>query len=322
MLGGGSSYEAGEIINLPYANLRQRLSDGGVVVLDGGAGTELERRGVSMNPEAWCGVAALESSETLQAIHEDYIAVGADVITANTYATSRLLLEPAGYGDRVTEINTATIRAAQRARESSGKPDVIIAGSLSHRGAAIAGTAKPDPTRAPSATQMGAAFKELANILRDEGCDLILLEMMYYPERMEPAFTAACETELPVWAGFSARRAPNQHVYGFAPERDIPIDQIFGLLNGFDVAAAGLMHTEASVIADALEILSEHHDGPYLAYPDSGYFKSPSWQFESVMPPDELHFFASQWIDSGVQIVGGCCGLSPDHISALKPLKH
>ena len=318
----GCSFYAGEIIDLSYEILRRRLGNNGIVILDGGTGTELEKRGVSMDPEAWCGIAALESGETLQAVHEDYIAVGADVITANTYATSRLLLEPAGYGHRVAEINSATIKAACRAREASGKSDVMIAGSLSHRGAAIAGTAKPDPTRAPSIHQMEDAFRELANILQDEGCDLILLEMMYYPERMKPAFTAACETKLPVWAGFSARRGPNDHLYGFAPECDIPIDEIFGVLRDFDVAAAGVMHTEASVIADTLEFLSKHHAGPYIAYPDSGYFKSPSWQFKSVMPPHELHSFASQWIDGGVQIVGGCCGLSPDHISALEPLKH
>jgi len=313
--------QSGEIIDLSYANLSRRLRNNGIVILDGGTGTELERNGVSMDPEAWCGVAALESSEKLQAIHENYITVGADVITANTYATSRLLLEPAGYGDQVKEINNATIKAARRARESCGRPDVIIAGSLSHRGAAIAGTAKPDPSRAPSISQMTNAFSELAGILRDEGCDLILLEMMYYPERMKPAFTAACEAGLPVWAGFSARRGPDHHIYGFAPERDIPIDDIFDILRGFDVAATGVMHTDASIIGNAVDVLSAHHEGPYLAYPDSGYFKSPNWQFESVMPPQELHSFASQWIDGGVQIIGGCCGLSPDHIGALETLK-
>ncbi len=68
------------------ADLERRLGDGGIAIFDGGTGTELERRGVPMDAEAWCGPATLEHLATLEAIHRDYIAAGADIITANTYA--------------------------------------------------------------------------------------------------------------------------------------------------------------------------------------------------------------------------------------------
>ncbi len=58
-----------------------------------------------------------------------------------------------------------------------------------------------------------------------------------------------------------------------------------------------------------------------MAYPDSGYFKMPHWQFENVIAPQAFLDYARQWIDQGAQIVGGCCGLSPEHIAALRPLK-
>jgi methionine synthase I (cobalamin-dependent) len=168
---------------------------------------------------------------------------------------------------------------------------------------------------------MADAFGELAQLLAGEGCDLIILEMMFYPERMGPAFAAAIATGLPVWAGFSARRGTDGQVLSFAPEPDIPFAEIVAVLKDHDVAAAGIMHTGADVIGDALDILNAEFSRPLMAYPDSGYFKSPSWQFEEVMPPGELHRFAAQWIDQGVQIVGGCCGLSPEHIAALAPFK-
>lgn len=83
----------------------------------------------------------------------------------------------------------------------------------------VAGSAQPDTARSPSAAAMAGAYTELAGFLCDSGCDLILLEMMYYPERIGPAFEAALATGLPVWAGFSARRAEDgQLLSGLSPE--------------------------------------------------------------------------------------------------------
>jgi homocysteine S-methyltransferase len=298
------------------------LRRGGIVILDGGTGTELQRRGVAMDPEAWCGPATLENAGVLEAIHRDYIAAGADIVTANTYASSRLMLGPAGFGDRFEEINRTAIGAAQRAREASGRDDVLVAGSLSHMCPFISGTDRPDLARAPSEAEMADAFGELAVLLRDEGCDLVLLEMMFYPERIGAAFNAATETGLPVWAGFSARCGEDGQVLSFAPERDIPFEDMTQVLNDFDVAAAGVMHTSSNVVGDAIAILRGAFTGPLMAYPDSGYFKMPQWQFEDVIPPEELLGFATEWVENGVQIVGGCCGLSPEHIAVLGPLKN
>jgi homocysteine S-methyltransferase len=306
---------------MSYAETERRLRSGGIVILDGGTGTELERRGVPMDPEAWCGPATLDNANILEGIHRDYIAAGADIITANTYASSRLMLGPAGFTDRFEEINRTAIAAAHRAREASGRDDVLVAGSLSHMCPIVSGTAQPDLARATSEAEMADAFGELAMLLRDEGCDLILLEMMFYPERIGPAFTAATETGLPVWAGFSARRGEDGQVLSFAPEREIPFEDIVQVLKDFDVAAAGVMHTPSNVIGDAIAVLRGAFTGPLMAYPDSGYFKMPHWQFEDVIPPAEFLRFATEWVENGVQIVGGCCGLSPEHIAALRPLK-
>ena len=306
---------------MSYADTERRLRSGGIVILDGGTGTELQRRGVAMDPEAWCGPATLKNADVLERIHRDYIAAGADVITANTFASSRLMLGPAGFAERLEEINRTAIGAAHRAREASGRVDVLVAGSLSHMCPVVGGTARSDLARAPSEAEMADAFGELAGLLRDEGCDLILLEMMYHPERMGAAFKAATETGLPVWAGFSVRRGADGRVLGFAPERETPFEDIVQVLNDFSVQAAGIMHNPANVIGDAIAILRGAFTGPLMAYPDSGYFEMPHWRFEDVIPPDELMRFAAKWVEGGVQIVGGCCGLSPDHIAALGPLK-
>jgi S-methylmethionine-dependent homocysteine/selenocysteine methylase len=306
---------------MAYTKLENRLKEGGVVILDGGTGTELERQGVPMDPEAWCGAAALENVSVLEEIHRDYIAAGADVITANTYASSRLILEEAGLADRFEEINRAAVGAALKARDTSGQEDVLVAGSISHRGAIRIGSAAPELSRKPSRAALIDALGELADLLKAAGCDLIILEMMYDPEKMNAAFSAAASTGLPVWAGFSVRRGVDGSILAFAPDRDIPFEDLLSVLEDYPVAAAGIMHSQANVTADALAILHRAFDGPLLAYPDSGYFKSPHWVFDEVMPPDALRRFAQEWFDQGLQIVGGCCGLTPAHIEALRGFK-
>ena len=301
-----------------YESLENRLHEGDIVLLDGGTGSELQKRGAAMDAEAWCGPATLKNLSILEGIHRDYIAAGADIITANTYASSRLMLEPAGYADRYEEINRAAVAAAHRAREASGRHDVLVAGSLSQMCPMTADTDRPDLEREPPAEVMRDAFQDLAFLLRDAGCDLILLEMMYYPQRIPLVFEAARATGLPVWAGFSVRRDSTGNVVSFAPERSIPVSDLLAILDEVDVQAAGIMHSPADVIGEAMAILRRRYDGPLMAYPDSGYFRMPQWQFENIIEPETLVEFARTWVDDGVQILGGCCGLSPKHIACLR----
>jgi homocysteine S-methyltransferase len=77
-----------------YSKIRERLNQNELVILDGGVGTELQKRGIEMD-ESWCGTAS-RNTEILKQVHLDYIKAGAQVITTNTYASSRLLLDAAG----------------------------------------------------------------------------------------------------------------------------------------------------------------------------------------------------------------------------------
>lgn len=305
---------------MSYAITEQRLKSGGIVILDGGTGTELERRGAKMDRDAWCGPATLTNLDILTGVHRDYIAAGADIITTNTYASSRLMLEPAGFADRFLEINRAAVAAAHTARAESGRPDALVAGSLSHMCPQVPNTTQTDLSRLPPASVIAAGIEEMAMLLKDEGCDLLLLEMMYDPDRMKFAFEAAKKTGLPVWAGFSARRGEDGRVLAMK-DSDTPFEELLTILADYDVQAAGVMHSESNVTGDALTLLRDVFDGPLTAYPDSGYFTMPNWKFENIIPPAELYRYATGWIEQGVQVLGGCCGLSVDHIAALAPLK-
>ena len=119
----------------------------------------------------------------------------------------------------------------------------------------VEGTDRSDVDRLPSAGEIADAFQRLASLHKDEGCDLIILEMMYHPDRMAPAFEAALGTGLPVWAGFSAKRGVDGRPLSFTRERDIPFEDVVSVLSDYDVAAAGIMHTDANTITDALPVL-------------------------------------------------------------------
>ena len=302
---------------MAYQQLKQRLDDGEIIVLDGATGTELQRRGVSMDPAAWSGAATLDNDQLLTEIHADYIRAGSDVVTANTYASSRLMLTPAGLGDQVVEINERAVEAALRAREQTATTAVVaVAGSLSHMVPVSSGTAVVDASSVPSDQQMSDAFHELAGILKDSGVDHIMLEMMYNPVRTKLALDAALATGLPVWFGMSARRAGDGRVISYDLLDDHPLTAIAGLIPASGVDAAGLMHTGSEMIADALALVRPYFDGPLLAYPDSGYFEMPDWRFVDTIDPARLQQFFGEWIREGVRLIGGCCGLTIEHVEA------
>ena len=302
---------------MAYTQLKQRIDDGEIIVLDGATGTELQRRGVTMDPAAWCGPATLHNDQLLTEIHADYIRAGSDVVTANTYASNRLMLGPAGFGDRVAEINQRAVEAALRARELTGTTaTVAVAGSLSHMVPVAAGTAVVDPNQVVDRNELSDAYFELAQILKSSGVDHIMLEMMYNPARVPLVLEAALSTGLPVWFGMSARRAKAGQAISFDLLEEYPISDIAALIPATGVDVAGFMHTSSEVISEAMVAAAPYFAGPWLAYPDSGYFEMPDWRFVDTIEPDRLAEFYTEWIAQGVRLIGGCCGLTIAHVQA------
>jgi homocysteine S-methyltransferase len=265
-----------------------------------------------MEPTAWCASGTLEHAALLTRIHRDYINAGAEVITTNTFATGRHILKAAGIGEKFGEVNRIAVESALAAAEGTG---AVVAGSISNM------TPRRDLHGEADLSELADAQMELAQFLVDAGCELILLEMMFSPERLPGAFAAATATGLPVWAGFSARRGEDGAVVSFAQDREIPFAEVTPILADFEVAAAGVMHSESEVTGDAVALVAEAFDGPLTAYPDSGHMKMPDWQFEEIISVEDYTAFAHGWRKQGVQVIGGCCGLGLDHIQALRALR-
>ncbi len=302
----------------PNTLIERRLAAGGIVVLDAGTGTELERRGASMNTAAWCGAATAEHGALLREVHEDYIRAGAQVITANTFASNPVMLAAAGLGDQFESLNRNAVEIALEARDRAAADSAVaVAGSISHMMPIAPGGSEPDRSRIPSADQFARLCEHMAATLAAAGVDIILMEMMYDPPLANAAIAAAATTGLPLWLGYSARAGASGEARPFN-RQDLPLDAMLDAIPAAGAAAVGIMHTHIDLTTDIVARLrTRYPTTPISAYPDSGHFEMPCWQFDPAMTPTRFTQHARGWIDAGAQIIGGCCGLGPAHIEAL-----
>ena len=312
--------------------LDEKLAAGDVIVLDGATGTEIRRLGGEMDPAAWCAVANRTHPDTVRSVHESYLDVGADVITTNTFATCRHVLEGAGLGDETVAINRRAVELAREARDRVA-PDrpVAVAGSMSNTLAWLPGTVGPDPAYLPSPERETANYREMADTLAEAGCDLLVMEMMMDVERATRVTEAAMGTGLPVWVGISTSRGRDGVMVGWdvASEEGDRLPQgydpppceslatIVGSLTALGPQVVGIMHSTLESTASGLDLLFERWSGPVMAYPEATHPDARSCAERVLVEPEEFATHCRGWVEGGVQIVGGCCGTTIRHIRAM-----
>jgi S-methylmethionine-dependent homocysteine/selenocysteine methylase len=293
-------------------SLEQRLAAGPFVLLDGAIGTELERRGIACELPLWSSHALLDAPDVLAEIHAEYVAAGAEILTANTFRTQRRTLvrgeaERPGLGERDTEL---TRRAVEIAREAAGRADhrVFVAGSAP----TLEDCYRPDLV--PDDASLREEHARHADNLAAAGVDLILVETMNTLREASTAVSAAAATGLPVIVSFVS--------WGNAE-----------LLSGEPLASA-IEHVSElaplavcvncgppSAIEPCLEVLARGAS-PFGVYANLGEpATEPGAERGEHCGPDQLARIAQSWIAAGARLVGGCCGTTPAHIRALAELR-
>lgn len=321
--------------------LDEKIAHGGVIVLDGATGTEIERLGGKMDSAAWCGVANMNYPEKVRQVHEAYLRAGADVITTNTFATCRHVLAGAGLDNDTVAINQQAVTLARNARDAvAPSRPVAIAGSMSNTVAWQPGFISPDPRFVPTERQEIANYREMANTLADAGVDLLILEMMLDIEHASRALEAAVGTGLPVWVGISCSLENDGAVVGWdlatqgritadhTPPLPLPLDEIIDALQKIGGDVFGIMHSTVGATTPGLQVLCERWAGPVMAYPETMRGDQPPVDQADRLPTPSfldagdlsLEIFAEAcrgWVDQGVQIIGGCCGTTIEHMQAM-----
>lgn len=291
-----------------YRALMQRLRNGDRILIDGATGTEIERRGVPMVEDAWNGGGALTHPEIVRQVHEDYIRCGAQIVISNTFSTSRHVLQDAGLEEHFEMLNRRGVELVREARTNMQTPNVLVAGGITH----WSFTRQIPPHR-----QLGANAEEQAAIMADAGADLIMLEMMADVERTLILLAAAQKSGLPVWVGFSCHLDED----GVVRLLDGPtLAEGIKAIVDKDVSLVSIMHTEVEYIDACLDVLQANWPGPIGVYAHSGEFVAPNWIFNDTISPEEYASEAGSWVQRGVQVIGGCCGIGVEHITLLKEL--
>lgn len=291
-------------------DLNQRLINSDVVLIDGATGTELEVLGVPMVDNAWCAMASLTNPDEVKAVHTAHIDSGAELIIANTFASSRHVLDRAGSGDRFELLNTASIELAREARDAvaaaTGRAPVPVAGSVS--------TTEQGGTVPPIEVSR-ANFAEQVRLQAEAGADLFVLEMMRELEQTDAILDAVDATGLPVWVGWSCVIEGDEV---WLLNREHLLVDALAAIEGRAVDVVAVMHTEVEDIDPCLDVVTENWDGPIGVYAHTGHFEPPNWVFTDTIAPHAYGEACLGWVERGVQVIGGCCGIGPTHIRHLR----
>ena len=189
-----------------------------------------------------------------------------------------------------------------------GVPNVLVAAGLSYW-SWVGNWQKPQDLADPTVEQ--------AAILASAGADLLMLEMMVDVESLLVSYDAAATTGLPVLAGLSCKPGPDGEMMLL---RGGTLSEALDALKGRDVPMLNIMHTEVDDIDACLDIVEAHWSGPISVYAHSARWQGEADKFSITIAPEAHAHHASRWLERGISLVGGWCGLDVDHITALRPL--
>ena len=300
-------------------DLETRLGEGGLVILDGANGTELERLGATMDHGVWCAKALADHPDMVREVHRRYIDAGADVITTNTFSATREALQRNGLGDNFESWNRLGVQIVLEERDKTPSDrEIYVAGSVSTYGYF-------DRLDAQTSADH---FRAQAQLLVESGVDLLLLETLGSSLAVVKTMIAATtDLGVPVWVSLSClrSRATGTVMFGIEEsqaashevEEYAPLDEAVEELMSGGGSALLMMHSDRKVTESAVGVMCKSYSGPVGAYPNAGYWTRPNWAFVDQVSPQDYLADARTWVAAGASIVGGCCGIGVEHIRAL-----
>ncbi|HET9795466.1 MAG TPA: homocysteine S-methyltransferase family protein [Thermoanaerobaculia bacterium] len=274
-----------------------RLKAGPPILLDSAMGSELERRGLELDVPLWSARALVEAPELVAAIHRENADAGADVLTANTFRTTRTALDESGNADRAAELTRLAVGIAREAADAADRP-VRVAGSV----APLFDCYRPDlvPEDAIALEVSHAAHVEF---LAASGVDLLLLETFGTRREVMAAARAARLSGLPFAAS-------------------ITTDGGGRLLSGEDLAGTADALWKAGAAAVCINCVSSRAIGKDVLRLANAAAGRPFGAYANILSdgdsPGAYADLAAEWLTLGARIVGGCCGTTPDHTRALR----
>jgi methionine synthase I (cobalamin-dependent) len=275
------------------------------LIFDGALGTMLIQEGLGngRSSEFW----VLEKPGIVQAIHKAYFDAGADIVTTNTFGASAIKLQKSGLGSHAERINTLAVQIA-RAAGSAGK---YVAGDIGPLRDLLV-----EPSGTISADKAVDAFSEQAEALSRAGADVIIVETMFDLNESLAAIKAIQSVcSLPILATLTFQRIPSgEFVTRMGNRVEVGMKTLRDA-GAFAVGANCAIGSDAMV--DLAREIRDLVDIPVIIQPNAGI---PEIKGLKTVYPESVDFFLKniRIIKSeGIEIVGGCCGTTPEYIRTI-----
>jgi homocysteine S-methyltransferase len=273
-------------------------------VLDGATGSELLRRGVASAGRLWGVGALLDDPGAVRDLHRDYAAAGAEALTAATFRVAPYSLRRLGLEQRAGELAALAVSLARQGAAAAVRPALVLA----------AWTTLEDcyrPDLVPDEATLEREHAATAAALAASGADALLLETFNIVREARVAVRAAVATGLAVVASFACREGGR--LLSGEDARDAA-----GAVTVPGVVAIGVNCTRRVDTMPALVRVAIGTDRPLVAYANDAWFADDAqWLAATPAQPSTYGRCALAWAAAGARLVGGCCGTTPEHITAV-----
>ena len=286
-------------------NLLNKLKDS-LLIADGAMGTEITRRFPQLKSAP--DILNIENPQLIESIHKDYINAGAQLIQTNTFGSSRIKLSAYNLSDKIKKINEQAVKIAFNAVKNSNKKDVIILGDIGPTGKFS------QPYGPLSFEELYENFYEQAQILKSAGIDSFIIETMSDLQEARAALLAVKTV------------SPNSFIIC-----QMTFEKTGRTITGTDpiTAAVVLDKLGADIIGvncstgpegmkEIVRLFSENTKKPVSAQPNAGIPALKNGITTFPMGPEEFSNKMVDIVQSGANLIGGCCGTTPLHIKLLK----
>lgn len=274
-----------------------------VLILDGATGTNLQKAGMPTGvcPEAWI----LEHPDVLVQLQMDYINAGSNIIYAPTFSGNRIKLEEYGLEKELDSMNKRLVALSKEAVAKTGYR-AYVAGNLTMTGRQLY------PIGNLPLEELIDVYKEQIKSLVDAGVDLLVVETMMSLAEARAALIATKETcDLPVIVSMTYNE-DGRTLYGTNPETAVTVLQSLG------ADAIGInCSTGPEEMIPLVERMKCYTNVPILAKPNAGMPELVDGETVYAMTPEEFAEYGRRLMEAGANLVGGCCGTTPKHITAL-----
>lgn len=293
-----------------------------IIILDGGLGRELERRGAPFKQPEWSALAMMEAPETVKEVHKDFIKSGAQVISTNSYALVPFHIGEERFHDRGRALAAASGRIARAAVEET-RSDTLVAASIPPLfGSYRADLFQPDRVAeiaSPLITGLGPYI------------DLWLCEtqsLLAEAISVRALIDSLDEQKKPVWISFTLEDAESTSVPRLRSGESLA-DAVEAVAD-VDIAAILFNCCRPEVIGDAIRVTRDKltslnaleigigaYANAFPPQPKNATANEGLDEIRADLTPAAYLHWARQWQRQGATLIGGCCGVGPEHIALL-----